>query len=250
MFEKCGFRDVMARIWRYKIFILIVTALFVILGIGISAMKSSGQSTLEREGNWIATASYLTEDQAATAEGDRSIQFAATVAGVLGSDYARYQINEILLQAFTKEDIIKYAGLSVPADEYSSSSLTDLYEVKTTSNTPIFTITIKAKDEQFVNAALKACTATLEQSVQSLSEASIKLIGETTEQTMETVSAAYTPKKMIIAAFGILGLGLSLLVTLFMAMFFPTVNRKEDFALYGVPVLGELPIAKGGENHG
>ena len=86
--------------------------------------------------------------------------------------------------------------------------------------------------------------------MQSLSEASIKLIGETTEQTMETVSAAYTPKKMIIAAFGILGLGLSLLVTLFMAMFFPTVNRKEDFALYGVPVLGELPIAKGGENHG
>ncbi|MBQ5819938.1 MAG: hypothetical protein IIW31_01760, partial [Clostridia bacterium] len=69
------------------------------------------------------------------------------------------------------------------------------------------------------------------------------VVGEKTEETVNDISTDLSPVSQGIL-FAIVGFVLAVLAVAVKAIFWPTLNRRSDFAAYDLPVLGEVRIRK------
>lgn len=130
MFEKCGLRDVLFNINKYKFYILGVMIVFVLFGflISYSTPKETTEVTIS-SGQWISSASYMvtlssdavTDDSSVDQVKDKEISMANTFANILKADFSMEKIYNALLERYTKEDLIYGLSLSVSPESLSFS---------------------------------------------------------------------------------------------------------------------------------
>lgn len=255
MFEKCGLRDILYRLYRYKWGIFLVTLVFLLGGIGLyifGGQADDGTPVQNNEGTavWVASASYLvklddthTVGNAAENATQEEMYMAQTCLGILTSDYSVKQVYETLLETYTPQELIDGLNLDVTPQTLSYFSLSAVMKSRVLSATSIVNFYVEIADKDLAQAYLQACRTIFETTPGIVGNCSVQYIGGVLDQknsASETNKASDTTRIVIIPIMGMVGLMLGLLFVLVLAVFSPTLNRKSDFAMYNLPVLGEV----------
>lgn len=242
MFEKCGLRDILYRIWKNKVWICLV----MVLALALGAVAGMHHTTEQKKELWNVSASYLVElnqpvapTQGETETAERTMAFSALA--ILTSDYTRSQVYHELTEKFSKEEIIHALSLDVTPEELSAFALENTLYYQVIGKSSIVNFYIRSENNEFAREYIQAYCRAFEQIPQKLENCKLKLIGSVDEQIQGASLEDQNGVNMALPVVGaILGLMVSLLVITAIAVFVPTVNRREDIAAYRVPVLGEL----------
>lgn len=256
MFEKCGLRDVFYAIWKFKYFIVGVTAVFLLAGLMMSGGEDDSAVTVSpAEGKWIASACYLvsaSEDadlggSAVDQVQDKDISMAYTFSNILNADYSAEMIYNRLLEKYTKKEIIDGFNLGVSEDTLTFFDVHNAYAVSVLESSSIVNFYVTAENKEMAQALLDECRVEFEKIPSVVDHSSIQYLNGVTsikyENTGEDLSAESDSSHTVLI-FVIIGVFLSLLIVVAIAVFRPTINRKSDFSFYDVPVIGELSAVK------
>ena len=262
MFERFGFMDVLMAIKRRgKLWILLLALVIVFVGIYdvVSvAVSYAGGERLTDDGKYVSSASYIVicdvtgEDSGETGDVvSSSREIVNELVLMTKADFCRQYVLEAMLEKYTPEELLK------AADKPSSTpvNLDLLPEFFTASNyndSMMLNIFTTASNPQFAEDLLQVYSAFVtEHAAALLPIAEIRyaggvdqLIEEQTEGTTNILRYLIVRliKHELIAVIAAVCLGL--VVVFFIALFHPTMNRREDFLDYTPAFLGEIPYGK------
>ncbi len=259
MFEKCGLRDVFYRIWMYKFWILGVITIFFLLGFFLFPTNNEDEPMshlVDANGHWAASASYLVSsesglsDEAGENETDSTdLKLAHTYAEILHADFSAEKLLTQLRQKYSMDELINNLSWDVTEETVSPFAFRNTYFADVLEPAPIVNIYVYSKDEALARDFLAECIAVFESTVDVVPNSSIsKLDGVVAYEYLEDsapVSESNVGLKNSLVLLPILGCVVSLLVVCALAIFRPTINRKGDFSLYDIFVIGEVSLPRG-----
>lgn len=251
MFEKCGFNDIMFRVWRYKKWIALATVVAMLIGVAayITGVNRKVSENDTEELHWVVSASYLVEtldtakaDDAETSKDD----MANAVKAILMSDYTRERVYHQIQEKYTAEQIIEALQLTVEEPLLTSFALEKSLSCNVIENTSIVNFFVTTDNREFARDYIDAYRSAIEEIPQSLEGCKVKYLGGVEDQTKTVVTQLVVDVSNvgIIVVSVILGMMLALLVVFFIAVFYPTINRGADMEMYQIPVLGEVNTRK------
>lgn len=256
MFEKCGLRDIFYAIWKFKYFIIGVTVVFLLAGLMMSGGKNDSADVVSSaEGKWIASACYLVSASEAADSGDsgadqvqdKDISMAYTFSNLLKADYSAEVIYNHLLEKYTKREIIDGFQLGVSEDTLTFFDLRNAYSVSVLDSSPVVNFFATAINKEMAQALLEECRVVFEEIPSEVNHSSVQYLNGVTSIKYENTGEGFSEESNSshsVLIFVIIGVFLSLLVVVAVAVFSPTINRKSDFSFYDVPVIGEQSVAK------
>lgn len=257
MFEKCGFNDIMFRVWRYKKWIALATAVAMLMGVAayITGVNGKVSENDTEELHWVISSSYLVElqDTAQTGASEASkdgssdaVSMANAVKAILMSDYTRERVYHQMREKYTAEQIIDALQLTVEDSLLTSFSLEKSLSCNVLENTSIVNFFVTTDNREFARDYIDAYRLAIEEIPQNLENCKVKYLGGVEDQTKTVVTQLVVDASNagIIAVATILGMMLALLAVFFIAVFYPTVNRGGDMEMYQIPVLGEVNTRK------
>ncbi len=256
MFEKCGIMDVFSALWKHKWLLLAVAAVFAATGLGLGLVKESRQSSLPAPDNnaiWVASASYSVTDTSGLPEfsGDtefsRDGQKAKSLLSVADADHKRAKILKGLLEKYTPAEITEGLRLDVSADQLTFYALLDVVNGSVPEGTNIIHVFLTGKNEALVADYMELVKVNFQESAEEIGHCEARYIDGTVGVRLEENEAGLIPRVSPVPQgilFGILGFVLGVLALASKAIFWPTLNRRSDFAPYGLSVLGEARVTK------
>lgn len=253
MFEKCGLRDIFYHIWKHKFFIFAVSVCFFLVGCVFSSDNTEKTKKDYVKGHWVASASYLVSDASGSLSGDvaeKEISLANTYSNILKADFSSEAIYNNLLQEYTAEELV--AGLSIPvsAELLSFFDIKDIFFSSVLAGTSIVNFYVYASDKELAENFLSECIAVFESIPSEVPNSSIQYLDgvvafEYDDIGSDAMNISSDKKYPIVMLF--VGIALSLVIVLFRAIFYPTINRKSDFSLYDIPILGDMTFSNSKE---
>ncbi len=254
MFEKCGIYDVFSAIWKFKWLIAAVVVLAAVAGFGLGVLGGDGAAApAENDSLWVASASFSVTHTGEVSGNStettlaRDQQKAYGILAVANADYKRAQIFETLSQKYTAEQIVNGLDLNIPVDELSFYSFVEVVNGSVPAGSSILHIFLTGKDQQIVSDYMEAQKKIIEETAAEIGDCEVRFIdgvvGQKTAEDESGLVAKVSPVSQGIL-FAIVGFVLAVLAVAVKAIFWPTVNRRSDFAAYGLSVLGEVRIRK------
>ena len=266
MLEHFGLKDIWVVVKKNRNLIAVVSASFLILFsfITYGKLKNSNESSEEGEPIYAYSLSYYVQPnilnenlESKDAEFYRGLP--NDYVALLSTDACASYVYENLIKIYSEEYLKKNSEFK-PQNLNSVQVVKDLYKIKRFKNTMIFNVYAVAYNKDLSKSILDILRQYLEDNIgPKVKEADLELSGEAVkvvssteevgadeEEVKSTVSSFSGKKKVVktciksivIPMIGILVLLLFALT--FKAFLNPTMNRKSDFAIYDVPVMGEI----------
>ena len=266
MLEHFGLKDIWVVVKKNRNLIAVISALFLILFsfMTYSKLKNSNESSEDGEPLYASSLSYYVQPnildeniESKDAEFYRGLP--NDYVALLSTDSCASYVYENLIKIYSEEYLRKNSDFK-PQNLDSVQVVKDLYKVKRYKNTMIFNVYAVAYNKDLSKSILNLLRQYLESNVgPKVKEASLELSGEAVrvvdsaedlgadEEEAKSAVSSFSGKKkimkvciknIVIPMIGILILLLFALI--FKAFLNPTMNRKSDFAIYDVPVIGEI----------
>lgn len=257
MFEKCGVLDILYAVRKYAIAIVAVMCACFLLGLALTARAADASTeppAAESAEQWVASACYEVSTPSssdATVEERHSAdaKAASTLLALVKADFTRETIYHSLLQTYSKDDFVKAFSLPVAPADLTPFDLSNALQGSVLNSTSVINLCLISSNKQLSNDYLELAKDELAKLAKA-NDISLSFCGgvlsamktsSAQEETIEGDSNTYavSPTKYWLIL-PLLGFVLSLLVVIFKAMFFPTVNRRSDVVAYDLPVIAEV----------
>ena len=262
MFERFGLMDVLMAIRRRKKLWLLLLVLVIVL-VGIydvvsAAMSYAGGESFTNDGKYVSSASYIVICDATGEDVGESGDVVSSSREIVNelvlmtrADFCRQYVLEAMLEKYTPEELLK------AADKPSSTPvnldlLSEFFTASNYNDSMILNIFTTASNPQFAKDLLQAYSSFVtEHAAALLPIAEIRyaggadqLVEEQSAGTVSTLRYLITRlvKHELIAVIAVVCLGL--VAVFFIALFHPTMNRREDFLDYAPAFLGEVPYSR------
>ena len=269
MFEKCGLRDIFAKIWKMKWVILIILVIFA--GIGASSymkdVKTAEAKAAKEEANnrkiYAGYAYYyINYTKEGTSATDSIMKSTATsYIRTMGLYPTRSAIFNTLKENHSKDELTELLGSSVYPKGVTRFSIKKSYTVSRDTSPFLLKIRVTADDSDMCKELLKACRAKLVKIDEGIVNSSLKYEGsyvaaensnanqksvEEEQESSTTSTTALTDKEeedgpsiKTIIVWLIIGLVIGLILAVICALLWPVLNRASDFEDYGTLPIGE-----------
>lgn len=279
MFEHFGLMDIFSGFKKYKYIISTIIIFFTAFFVFVFFHNSKNMSNITSGGNeniYISTAVYYVEPNIATlgkAESSVYKSIPDDYVAVINSDFCRKYIFECLLNEYSNEYIVDNSGLgrsnlAIKASDMDINSMSELYQVKKTSNTMVIEVSSMTYSKDLSNSVISILKEFIIHNLdKQMVNSSIKLTGEanrsikTSDIGLETIdkndkrNIVKSPtvkrstsilflKKVIVPIILIVFLLTGLIIV--KGLFNPTLNRASDFSEYNIPLIGEIKNFKKG----
>lgn len=256
MFEKFGFRDVCYNVWRYK-FIFIAVEL-VIVGLILKnylIMPSSEKISQGENDQFLTSISYVVENADGsprkydnTSEANKLI---VSYVALLKTDLCNEYVSKKVLKSYSEKDLseclvensenkeklknnkfLNSIAKSVKVEQLEGSSLINISVVS--SKKDIGSKIINAYEEFLSENIINEKTGLILKTIGMNQNSSVS-----EENQGAKVSKTFIIKKLFI--YSVLAMTILAIIVCFKVLFYPTLNRKSDFACYNIPVISEIP---------
>ncbi len=262
MFEKCGMNDIFFGIWKKKWLITAVVFAFALLGAAYWGMEKSENSFAEdllspSNAQWVASSSFTVVGENPggndSSSGEDSVEnpVAQSVLTLALADYRREVMLEALLEKYTPEEIIEALDLSTSPQKLTLFSLKDAVNGSVIPDSSVVNLFIRCNNESVARDFIALINQSVQTVASDMGDCTVTYMGgivtldpDASSQD-RTGGAVSLPARVVLFAF--IGFLLTVLVVIAKAVFVPTVNRRADFSAYGLPVLGEVTVKKGGK---
>lgn len=270
MLEHFGLKDIWVVTKKNRNLIALVSALFLILFsfITYGKLKNSNESSEEGKPLYAYSLSYYVQTNIAgeSFENSKDGEFYRGLPNdyiaLLNTDACASYVYENLSKIYSEEYLKKNSEFKPQSsgDFTSAQAVKDLYKVKRYKSTMIFNVYAVAYNQELSKSILNILRQYLEDNIDpKIKEANlepsseaVKVVNSTEElgadeEEAKSVTASFSSKKkvmkvciknIVVPMIGIIVLLLFALT--FKAFLSPTMNRKSDFAIYDVPVIGEI----------
>ncbi len=261
MFERFGLKDAFYAIWKHKILIIAValaTGLLGGLALSGNPKRVTGQTV---PGQYNETITYYVKlsDKAYQSKGLATsslsavqLDYTKSYTAILTSDVCLDYVVASAEEIVGKEKMDKQLRAVNPDGAVEKhQALKNLVKVEQVKDSYLITVSITSVDTDFVKAVSQGYYNYVNQANNDFDFAQLQHI-KTVKSDNETLqirekSNAFSKTGFVkyTVVFGIAGAAVAIIAVMGIALFFPTINRKSDFQMYNVPVLGELPKSKG-----
>lgn len=262
MFERFGFMDVLMAVRRRKkLWILLLALVILLVGIydlASAAVSYAGGESLTSNGKYVSSASYIVISDVTGENGgeandvvNSSREIVNELVLMTKADFCRQYVLDAMLERYTPEELLKAADKpgSTPVD---LDLLPEFFTASNYNNSMMLNIFTTASNPQFAQDLLQAYSAFVtEHAAALLPIAEIRYAGGV-DQLIEEQSPGRANtlrylilrlvKHELIAVIAAVCLGL--VAVFFVALFHPTMNRREDFLDYQPAFLGEVPYGR------
>lgn len=270
MLEHFGLKDIWVVTKKNKSLIALVSALLLILFslVAYSKLKNSNENNEEGEPLYAYSLSYYVQTNISSEnfENNKDGEFYRGLPNdyiaLLNTDACAGYVYENLSKIYSDEYLKKNSEFKPQSsgDFTSVQAVKNLYKIKRYKSTMIFNVYALAYNKELSKSVLNLLRQYLENNIDpKIKEAGLEPSSEAVrvvnsaeelgadEEEAKSVTASFSSKKkimkvciknIIIPTIGIIILLLFALT--FKAFLYPTMNRKSDFAVYDVPVIGEI----------
>lgn len=266
MLEHFGLKDIWVVVKKNRNLIAVISALFLILFgfLTYSKLKNSNESSEEGEPLYASSLSYYVQtnisgEKTESKDDDFYRGLPNDYIAFLSTDSCASYVYENLIKIYSEEYLKKNSDFK-PQSLDSVQAVKDLYKVKRYKNTMIFNVYAVAYNKDLSKTILSLLKQYLENNIDpKVQEANLELSGEAVrvvdsaedlgadDEETKSASTSFSGKKKIIKVciknivVPMIGIMVILVFALaFKAFLNPTMNRKSDFAVYDVPVIGEI----------
>ena len=266
MLEHFGLKDIWVVVKKNRNLIMVISALFLVLFsfITYKKLKNSNESSEVGKPLYACSLSYYVQpnisgENVESKDGEFYRGLPNDYIALLSTDACASYVYENLSKTYSDDYLSKNSGFKSQGLS-SVQAVKEIYKIKRYKNTMIFNvyaISYKKELSEIVlsflkeylenNVDLKIKEATLELSGEAIKTVnSVEEIGADDEEATGTATSFSSNKKVInICIKNIVVPIIGILVLLLFALSFkaflnPTMNRKSDFAIYDVPVIGEI----------
>lgn len=252
MFEHFGWKDVWFDLKRHWKFLLVaLAAAVVILGVWL---VNSRTNTAKTAATYESTASFYIalkpEEVSPNATAEQALAASKNLLAVykssLTADFCKKYILEKMLKIYSPEELIKAAGLgNMDPKDLTIETLAPYLKANAIGDTPMLNIFVQSKNAEFSEALLGAYISYITKELPSqLSVGELHYLGGVNRQApsasvfSSSISLKQLVKYAVVAVIAIVAL---YCISVFLVcLCAPTLNRKSDFAPYGIPVIGEV----------
>ncbi len=257
MFEKCGMSDILYGIWKQKWVIAAVVVTFALLGGLFGYLESVGTPVVEdilsgTQSKWVASSSFVVtgpgSELPASGDGDATDKSANTVLTLALADFRREILLETLLKTYTPEEIIQGFDLEVSSEHLTLFSLESVVSQKAVADSSVINLFVACNNKDLardymalVNESVRAVTADLEGYTATYMGG---ILSYSPISTAPGSSGGEVSLASRVILFALIGFLLSVFAVLVKTVFFPTLNRRADFASYNLAVLAEASLHK------
>ena len=260
MFEKFKFKDALIGVWKSK-WLLIAVAIVTAIGV-VFARSSKVNKSEAVDDQYLTTVSFyvspiLNASDNRDGKAEEINMIALSYLSMLSSDACVQHVYDKLTSEVSKEDLIKKLKLEYTSKNLDKSFLKSITKVVKDKNSSLMiNVYIEAYDKTLSNKIVEGYKDFVQKEIsnksnglaniihfgttQALSEGkTLDSISDDTE-TDKVVKPASTSllKQLIIWEF--LMLALAVICVFTKVLFMPTINSREDFAQYDVPVITEI----------
>ena len=260
MFERFGLMDIFSAVKRCGKTLLVILAAVIVLvgGYNLLSMTSLfyGNSFFSEGKTFVSSATYMvTAESSQEPAGEEKESLMSTSKALVNqlismtqTDFCKQYVLDYMLDSYTQEELLHSMGKS-SGTPLTIHLLPEYFTASNVDDSMMLNIFVKASDEVFAGDLLTAYSSFLtdycgalmpfahlqyaggvDQVLSSAPQDGINLLKDSVKQTIrqELIAVGSTAAILLIAVF-------------FVALFHPTMNRREDFLAYNLPFLGELP---------
>lgn len=256
MFEHFGLKDLFVGLWKYKIIILIVTVITTILLSVVYIKKNTLGITSDTDSFYTENLYYVNqlnnETNEITIDGanKKSENVGQMIATVLVSNVFKEQIFLNMFDQYTDKEIADKFSLQVNRDAFDAEQFFDNIGYKVDNNVGVIKVMYTTNNEELSNFITEESNKYVEQLNKELfDKVEVNNLGNTiVDKSNGVFSQESTISKKILLVIVMFSFVLICIVIFFIILFNPTINRRSDFAEYGVDVLGEIHVKARKEN--
>lgn len=269
MLEHFGLKDIWVVVKKNRNLIAVISALFLILFgfLTYSKLKNSNESSEEGEPLYASSLSYYVQtnilgEKTESKDDDFYRGLPNDYIALLSTDSCASYVYENLIKIYSEEYLKKNSDFKPQnlKDLPPVQAVKNLYKIQRNKNTMVFNVYALAYNEELSKSILGLLKQYLEDNIDlKVKEANLELSGEAVrvvdsaedlgadDEETKSASTSFSGKKKIIKVciknivIPMIGIMVILVFALaFKAFLNPTMNRKSDFAVYDVPVIGEI----------
>lgn len=255
MFEKFGFKDVCYNIWKYKFIFIVVELVIVGLILKNYLITPSSEKNLQQQNDQFLTSiSYVVENADGTprkydntSEANKLI---VSYVALLKTDLCNDYISKKVLEVYKEKDLNEFLVENSENKEKNKNnkflnSIAKSVKVEQLENSSLINISVESLKKDLGEKIISAYKEFLSENViNEKTGLNLKLLGlnqnsTASEKQTVKVSKTFIIKKLFI--YSVLAMTILAVIVCFKVLFYPTLNRKSDFADYNVPVISEIP---------
>lgn len=260
MFEKFKFKDALIGLWKSKWILVAVAILTAIVVVFARISKVNKTETVDDR--YLTTLSFyvspnfsISDNVDGKAEAVNMI--ALSYLSMISSDACVQHVYDKLVSEVSKEDLIKILKLDYTSNNLDKSFLKSITKVVKDKNSAlVINVYIETYDKTISNKIVDGYKDFVKKEISNKSNGlvSITHLGTTQAlskgQTLDSISADTDADKIVKPAstslfkqliiWEFLMLALAVICVFTKVLFMPTINSREDFAQYDVPVVTEI----------
>lgn len=260
MFEKFKFKDALIGLWKSKWILVAVAILTAIVVVFARISKVNKKEMIDDR--YLTTLSFyvspnfsISDNVDGKAEAVNMI--ALSYLSMISSDACVQHVYDKLVSEVSKEDLIKILKLDYTSNNLDKSFLKSITKVVKDKNSAlVINVYIETYDKTISNKIVDGYKDFVKKEISNKSNGlvSITHLGTTQAlskgQTLDSISADTDADKIVKPAstslfkqliiWEFLMLALAVICVFTKVLFMPTINSREDFAQYDVPVVTEI----------
>lgn len=237
MFEYYGVKDIFVSIWKYKKIVLCMIMIFIL---GICGKNYLDVYNSVEQISYTATGQYFFEPVLDEEnESGKILQYSGGQIAIIYKSLIESTYSKELISYFLNE-----RGESISADD-----LANFISCSTTGEGFVLNITVNAPTKSLVTNIFDSFEEyfdVYQNKLYNKDKESYSIVGVSDIQEIHNVQEFDLLKSVLSG--GVIGAFLSIFVIVIVGLFNPTVNRKSDFEMLEVPVLGEFQTREISEN--
>lgn len=248
MFEHFGLRDVITCALKFKAVFVALMVCALLFGGFVQYRQAKSGTSDSSGGTYISTGYFMVDDSDYISPDSSSLvvdngreneikRFSSTYQALIKTDLCNEYVYNRILDESDKKEFLSKSKIDASESSFSPSNIGKLLTCKASDNTAEFSVAITTDSKETSEQILQYYSDYLTDQIQPMiKENTLIQVGSTTQK--EAAGSVKSSKPLILSVGG--GILLYLLFVFTWALFLPTLNRKSDFAQYGVDVLAEL----------
>lgn len=260
MFEKFKFKDALIGLWKNK-WLLVVVAIVTAVGVVLAkSLKVNKNETVDNQ--YLTTVSFCVSPNfdasyKLAGKAEEVNMIALSYLSMLSSDACVQHVYDKLISEVSKEDLIRALKLDYISKNLDKSFLKSITKVMKDKNSVLMiNVYIETYDKTISNKIVEGYKDFVQKEISNKSDGLVNITHFGTTQalsegkTLNNLSDTMEPDKIVKPAstsllkqlliWEFLMLALAVICVFTKVLFVPTINSREDFAQYGIPVLTEI----------
>lgn len=260
MFEKFKFKDALIGLWKSR-WILVAVAILTAMGVVFARISKVNKKEMIDDRYLTTLSFYVSPNFSISDNVDGKAEAVNMIAlsylSMISSDACVQHVYDKLVSEVSKEDLIKILKLDYTSNNLDKSFLKSITKVVKDKNSAlVINVYIETYDKTISNKIVDGYKDFVKKEISNKSNGLVSITHLGTTQvlsegkTLDSISADTDADKIVKPAstslfkqliiWEFLMLALAVICVFTKVLFMPTINSREDFAQYDVPVVTEI----------